>query len=78
MFEKPALELARKRLFKGLLARNERAPWKGALIQWEEENPPGNCCSSRKQSERGLLETAKRGAFDAKGAVRPHQRASRP
>jgi hypothetical protein len=21
---------------------------KNALFQWEEDNPPGNCCSSRK------------------------------
>jgi hypothetical protein len=42
------------------------------LIQWEEDNPPGNCCSSRKQSERELLETARLEAFDAKGAARPH------
>ena len=25
---------------------------KGAWIQWEEDSPPGNCCSSRKQPER--------------------------
>ena len=25
---------------------------KGALIQWEEDSQPGNCCSNRKQPER--------------------------
>ena len=39
------------------------------LIQWEEDNPPGNCCFSRKQSERGLPATAAHEAYDAK--VRP-------
>src|SRR5208282_2564201 len=51
---------------------------KGTLIQWEEDNPPGSCCSSRKQSERGMLETASHGAFDAKGPARRDQRATRP
>jgi hypothetical protein len=32
---------------------------KGALIQWEEDIPSGNSCSSRKQSERGVLVTAR-------------------
>jgi hypothetical protein len=35
---------------------------KNALFQWEEENPPGNCCSSRKQPESELLVTAEREA----------------
>jgi hypothetical protein len=43
---------------------------KGALIQWEEDNPPGNCCSSRKQSKRGSLVTVRHEAFDAKGSLR--------
>ena len=25
---------------------------KGALLQWEEDIPPGSCCSNRKQPER--------------------------
>src|SRR6516165_7500775 len=40
---------------------------KGALIQWEEDIPPGNCCSSRKQSGRGPLVTAEHEASDVKG-----------
>jgi hypothetical protein len=31
---------------------------KGALLQWEEDIPSGNCCSSRKQPKRSLLVTA--------------------
>jgi hypothetical protein len=31
---------------------------KGALLQWEEDIPPGSCCSNRKQPERSLLVTA--------------------
>jgi hypothetical protein len=42
---------------------------KSALFQWEEDIPPGNCCSSRKQPERGLLVTAEREAFGAKGSA---------
>ena len=34
-----------------LLAPDSRAPWKGAVSQ-RVRNPPGNCRSSRKQSER--------------------------
>ena len=41
--------------------------FKGALTQWEEDIPRGNCCSSRKQSERGPLVTAEHEAFNAKG-----------
>jgi hypothetical protein len=37
----------------GRLARKIVRRGKSTLIQWEEGNPPGNCCSSRKQSERG-------------------------
>jgi hypothetical protein len=40
------------------LARISRAACKAALIQWQEDIPPGPPmadCSSRKQSERGLL-----------------------
>jgi len=51
---------------------------KGTLIQWEEDNPPGNCCSRRKQSERGLSATTGYEAFDAKGALKAYQRAHRP
>ena len=43
---------------------------KNALFQWEEDNPPGNCCSSRKQPERELLVTAEREASGAKGPAR--------
>ena len=43
---------------------------KSALFQWEEDIPPGNCCSSRKQPERGLLVTAEREAFGAKGSAK--------
>jgi hypothetical protein len=43
---------------------------KGTLIQWEEDNPPGNCCSSRKQSERDELARASQGASDAKGPAK--------
>jgi hypothetical protein len=43
---------------------------KGAMIQWEEDIPTGNCCSSRKQSKRGSLVTARHEAFDAKGSLR--------
>ena len=51
---------------------------KGRAIQWEEDIPPGNCCSSRKQSERGGLVTVRHGASDAEGPGRPDQRALRP
>jgi hypothetical protein len=44
------------------------------LIQWEEDSPPGNCCSSRKQSERGTLVTAGREASDAKAKAKPAYR----
>ena len=40
---------------------------KGRAIQWEEDIPPGNCCSSRKQSGRGPLVTAEHEASDVKG-----------
>ena len=51
---------------------------KGRAIQWEEDIPPGNCCSSRKQSERSGLVTVQHGASDAEGPARPDQRALRP
>ena len=40
---------------------------KGALLQWEEDIPPGSCCSNRKQPERSLLVTA---VVEASGAKR--------
>jgi hypothetical protein len=40
---------------------------KGALVQWEEDIPPGNCRSSRKQPERLGLVTARVEASGAKG-----------
>ena len=40
---------------------------KGALLQWEEDIPPGSCCSNRKQPERSLLVTAVVEASGAKG-----------
>jgi len=51
---------------------------KSALFQWEEDIPPGNCCSSRKQPERALRVTAEREASGAKGPAWPDQRAHRP
>ena len=42
---------------------------KNALFQWEEDNPPGNCCSSRKKPERELLATAGHEASGAKGSA---------
>ena len=51
---------------------------KSALFQWEEDIPPGNCCSSRKQPERELPVTAEREASGAKGPAWLDQRAHRP
>jgi len=51
---------------------------KGASVQWEEDIPPGNCCSSRKQSKRGRLVTAAHEAFDGKVPPRRDRRAPRP
>jgi hypothetical protein len=42
---------------------------KNALFQWEEDNPPGNCCSSRKQPERELPATVGHGASGGKGSA---------
>ena len=41
---------------------------KSALFQWEEDNPPGKCCSSRKQPERELLVRAGHEASGGKGS----------
>jgi hypothetical protein len=46
---------------------------KGALLQWEEDIPPGSCCSNRKQPERSLLVTA---VVEASGAKRSLKRRS--
>ena len=40
---------------------------KNALFQWEEDSPPGDCCSSRKKPERELLATAEHEASGVKG-----------
>src|SRR5215471_13250593 len=56
-------------------AQGFSAPWKGRVDPVEEDIPPGNCCSSRKQSERGGLVTVRHGAFDVKGPARLDQRA---
>ena len=40
---------------------------KGASLQWEEDIPPGNCRSSRKQPERSQWATTAGEAFGAIG-----------
>ena len=50
---------------------------KGVSLQWEEDNPPGSCCSSRKQPEQRGPVTARVEASGEKGPGERDQRARR-
>src|SRR6516165_2473845 len=50
---------------------------KGVSLQWEEDNPPGSCCSSRKLPEQRGPVAARVEASGEKGPGERDQRARR-